>query len=153
MDCYSSRFCKNKMNVAKPVLKDYNCCSWFYCRTLFSPQFHINAGTYRNFLIQRTTVMETDSNPSAQTSHLISLPGYTWGKKLISFFTLSKSVSSICLCHREISSPPHSHDTTQHECMRGRRLHPEARQQSHRAGEKRRDLQAPCDTVNSNPVG
>lgn len=59
-------------------------------------------------------------------------------KKLISFFTLSKSGSAICLRHCEISPLPlpHCHGTAPQRHIRGRRLHPEAMQWSHKAGEK-----------------
>lgn len=75
------------------------------------------------------------------------------GKNLISFFTLSKSASSICLCHREISPLPHSHSTTEHPRMigqgapsRGQAAEPQGR------GEKAWSSSL-CGTVNSNLRG
>lgn len=124
--------------MTKTALIDCSCYSWLYSRTnqiFFSPQCVIRAeiNDSVNLPKQRLVEMETVSNPSTQGSHLISLPGYTAEKKkLISFFTLSKSARPIRLCRREIGSLPHSHGTTRHRCMRGHRLHPEARRLSHR---------------------
>lgn len=78
------------MSMAKIVLIDHSCYSW------------LNLGTnllfFYNLLLKLWSVeMETDCNSTARNSHLISLPGYTEGKKRISFFKWSKSVSYLSL--------------------------------------------------------
>lgn len=66
-----------------------------------------------------------------KNSHLIS-PKQTGENFFFPFFTLSKPVSPIYLCHKEISSLTHSHGTMQCWCMKCWRLHPEARRQGSR---------------------
>lgn len=108
-----------------------------------------------NHLEQRSEGMKTSS--VAPTNHLISLPGHTKRynppPNLISVFTLSKSVPSICLCLREISPLLHCHATTQQSRLRGQGSLPEVRRQSHRAGEKRPYPLPPRGTANSNLHG
>lgn len=66
-------------------------------------------------------------------------------KTLIFVFTLSKSVPSICLCHRELRPLLHSHATTQPSHARGQGSLPEAGRQSHSAGEKGPDPLLPVE--------
>lgn len=112
-------------------------CSAFGNKIIFFPQCVIKAEIYDsvNILEQRIVAMETNCNACKQSSYQ-PLWIHRGKETLFPFSHYQRLVSSICLCHTEISPQPQSHSTTQHQCMRGRRLHPEDRWQSHMARER-----------------
>ncbi len=109
-------------------------------KIIFSP-YAIKAQIYDsvNVLKQRGVEVEIDCNFTTPASYLISSPGNTEGKKTYFLFHIYQSqfLLSVSLTGKSAHCHTAAHSIRAREV---RRLHPEARQQSHRNGEKRPDL-------------